>query len=224
MPSPRARPRCAVGTAGWGLPSAHRAPEPAGAAGAALGEPPVACPRCSQHLWVVGKQPGTPLGKGLQGAGGAGGAPRGAQLRARLKPASFPSTLDIFPTLVALAGAPLPPNRRFDGLDVSPVLFGQSDVGHEVRQGPFLPTAPSRAASEMEGRWAERGWDRKGSGPEHAAPWEHRPRWLRARTSGGPAERSVVLLLPGHRRCTGVGNKRSPGLRPSCICFIYLDR
>lgn len=53
---------------------------------------------------------------------------------------SFPSTLDIFPTLVALAGAALPPNRRLDGLDVSPVLFGWSDVGHKVRQShPLLP-------------------------------------------------------------------------------------
>ncbi|XP_010187553.1 PREDICTED: arylsulfatase G [Mesitornis unicolor] len=46
------------------------------------------------------------------------------------------STLDIFPTLVALAGAALPPNRRFDGLDVSPVLFGWSDVGHKVLLHP----------------------------------------------------------------------------------------
>ncbi|NXW13727.1 ARSG Arylsulfatase, partial [Circaetus pectoralis] len=46
------------------------------------------------------------------------------------------STLDIFPTLVALAGAELPPNRRFDGLDVSPVLFGWSDVGHKVLLHP----------------------------------------------------------------------------------------
>ncbi|XP_053939712.1 arylsulfatase G isoform X1 [Cuculus canorus] len=46
------------------------------------------------------------------------------------------STLDIFPTLVALAGATLPPNRRFDGLDVSPVLFGWSDVGHKVLLHP----------------------------------------------------------------------------------------
>uniref|UniRef100_A0A8B9D638 Arylsulfatase G n=1 Tax=Anser cygnoides TaxID=8845 RepID=A0A8B9D638_ANSCY len=46
------------------------------------------------------------------------------------------STLDIFPTLVALAGATLPPNRRFDGLDVSPVLFGQSDVGHKILLHP----------------------------------------------------------------------------------------
>lgn len=53
---------------------------------------------------------------------------------------SFPSTLDIFPTLAALAGAALPPNRRFDGLDVSPVLFGWSDVGHKVRQSQPLLT------------------------------------------------------------------------------------
>ncbi|NXK49655.1 ARSG Arylsulfatase, partial [Chauna torquata] len=46
------------------------------------------------------------------------------------------STVDIFPTLVALAEATLPPNRRFDGLDVSPVLFGQSDVGHKILLHP----------------------------------------------------------------------------------------
>ncbi|XP_065591489.1 arylsulfatase G [Cyrtonyx montezumae] len=46
------------------------------------------------------------------------------------------STLDIFPTLVALAGATLPPHRRFDGMDVSPVLFGLSDVGHKMLLHP----------------------------------------------------------------------------------------
>ncbi|XP_067164631.1 arylsulfatase G [Apteryx mantelli] len=46
------------------------------------------------------------------------------------------STMDIFPTLVALAEAELPPNRRFDGLDVSPVLFGQSDKGHKTLLHP----------------------------------------------------------------------------------------
>uniref|UniRef100_A0A8D2MDG3 Arylsulfatase G n=1 Tax=Zonotrichia albicollis TaxID=44394 RepID=A0A8D2MDG3_ZONAL len=51
-------------------------------------------------------------------------------------PLSSLSILDIFPTLVALAGAALPPNRRFDGLDVSPVLFGWSDVGHKVLLHP----------------------------------------------------------------------------------------
>ncbi|NXG29290.1 ARSG Arylsulfatase, partial [Dromaius novaehollandiae] len=46
------------------------------------------------------------------------------------------STMDIFPTLVALAEAELPPNRRFDGLDVSSVLFGQSDKGHKTLLHP----------------------------------------------------------------------------------------
>ncbi|KAM8773995.1 arylsulfatase G isoform 3-T3 [Rhynchonycteris naso] len=42
------------------------------------------------------------------------------------------SVLDIFPTVVALAGASLPHSRRFDGLDVSEVLFGGSQTGHKV--------------------------------------------------------------------------------------------
>ncbi|XP_053231358.1 arylsulfatase G isoform X5 [Podarcis raffonei] len=42
------------------------------------------------------------------------------------------STLDIFPTLVSLANASLPPNRQFDGMDVSEVLFGQSNKGHQT--------------------------------------------------------------------------------------------
>ncbi|KFW66837.1 Arylsulfatase G, partial [Pygoscelis adeliae] len=65
-----------------------------------------------------------------------GGTLQGSSLLALMKATSFPSTLDIFPTLVALAGVALPPNRRFDGLDVSPVLFGWSDVGHKVLLHP----------------------------------------------------------------------------------------
>ncbi|XP_036079676.1 arylsulfatase G isoform X2 [Rousettus aegyptiacus] len=42
------------------------------------------------------------------------------------------SVLDVFPTVVALAGASLPRGRRFDGLDASEVLFGGSQTGHEV--------------------------------------------------------------------------------------------
>ncbi|XP_019493230.1 PREDICTED: arylsulfatase G isoform X1 [Hipposideros armiger] len=42
------------------------------------------------------------------------------------------SVLDIFPTVVALAGASLPPGRCFDGLDASEVLFGGSQTGHRV--------------------------------------------------------------------------------------------
>ncbi|ELK12432.1 Arylsulfatase G [Pteropus alecto] len=42
------------------------------------------------------------------------------------------SVLDVFPTVVALAGASLPRGRRFDGLDASEVLFGGPQTGHEV--------------------------------------------------------------------------------------------
>ncbi|XP_070336198.1 arylsulfatase G isoform X8 [Odocoileus virginianus] len=46
--------------------------------------------------------------------------------------AALLSVLDIFPTVLALAGAPLPRGRRFDGLDVSQVLFGWAQTGHRV--------------------------------------------------------------------------------------------
>ncbi|XP_022375743.1 arylsulfatase G [Enhydra lutris kenyoni] len=42
------------------------------------------------------------------------------------------SVLDIFPTVVALAGASLPKDRHFDGLDASEVLFGWLQTGHRV--------------------------------------------------------------------------------------------
>nr|XP_040124476.1 arylsulfatase G isoform X11 [Ictidomys tridecemlineatus] len=42
------------------------------------------------------------------------------------------SVLDIFPTVVALAQATLPQDRRFDGLDASEVLLGRSQTGHRV--------------------------------------------------------------------------------------------
>ncbi|XP_069786172.1 arylsulfatase G [Narcine bancroftii] len=42
------------------------------------------------------------------------------------------STLDIFSTLISLARTSLPPNRRYDSLDITKVLFGQSHSGHEA--------------------------------------------------------------------------------------------
>ncbi|XP_055264724.1 arylsulfatase G isoform X3 [Moschus berezovskii] len=46
--------------------------------------------------------------------------------------AALLSVLDVFPTVLALAGAPLPRGRRFDGLDITQVLFGQAQTGHRV--------------------------------------------------------------------------------------------
>lgn len=48
--------------------------------------------------------------------------------------------LDIFPTVVALAGASLPQGRHFDGLDASEVLFGRAQAGHRVSGGGACPT------------------------------------------------------------------------------------
>lgn len=42
------------------------------------------------------------------------------------------SVLDIFPTVVTLAGASLPQGRHFDGMDASDVLFSGSQTGHRV--------------------------------------------------------------------------------------------
>ncbi|XP_021784112.1 arylsulfatase G isoform X5 [Papio anubis] len=49
------------------------------------------------------------------------------------------SVLDIFPTVVALAQASLPQGRRFDGVDVSEVLFGRSQPGHRVSGRGAVP-------------------------------------------------------------------------------------
>lgn len=42
------------------------------------------------------------------------------------------SVLDIFPMVVALAGASLPQDRHLDGLDASGVILGRSQMGHRV--------------------------------------------------------------------------------------------
>jgi arylsulfatase G len=46
------------------------------------------------------------------------------------------STLDFFPTFVKLAGGQMPNNRSYDGIDISNVLFGGSDSGHESLMHP----------------------------------------------------------------------------------------
>jgi arylsulfatase A len=42
------------------------------------------------------------------------------------------STMDVFPTAAALAGAELPKGREIDGKDLSPVLFGTGEVPREL--------------------------------------------------------------------------------------------
>jgi len=46
--------------------------------------------------------------------------------------AAMGSHLDILPTFMALAGAPLPTDRHFDGMDMSPVLFDGAQALHDT--------------------------------------------------------------------------------------------
>ncbi len=65
-------------------------------------------------------------------------------------------TMDLMPTLIALGGAPLPAERRLDGVDLSPVLFGRGALparmlfwGYQgrfaVREGPWKLVVNQRA-------------------------------------------------------------------------------
>lgn len=42
------------------------------------------------------------------------------------------SSMDIFPTVLSYAGAPLPPNRRYDGRNIADILEGRAASAHEV--------------------------------------------------------------------------------------------
>ena len=42
------------------------------------------------------------------------------------------SAMDVLPTIANLAGAPLPTDRSYDGVDLGPVLRGASDEAHET--------------------------------------------------------------------------------------------
>jgi arylsulfatase A-like enzyme len=78
-------------------------------------------------------------------------------------------TMDLMPTLLALGGAPEPTDRRLDGVDLSPVLFGRGPLPPRtvfwgflgrfaVRQGPWKlvvnPRAPAAegAAGKAKGK------------------------------------------------------------------------
>lgn len=42
------------------------------------------------------------------------------------------STLDVFPTFLSLAGRPLPSDRSYDGMDLTPLLLGRSSHAHST--------------------------------------------------------------------------------------------
>ena len=45
---------------------------------------------------------------------------------------SILSALDIYPTIAAIAGIKLPPNRKYDGVDISDVLFAGGKITNRV--------------------------------------------------------------------------------------------
>jgi arylsulfatase A-like enzyme len=58
-------------------------------------------------------------------------------------------TIDIFPTLLALAGAPLPTDRVIDGKDIFPVMTGAAASPHEA----IFAMSGARLAIVRSGRW-----------------------------------------------------------------------
>jgi arylsulfatase A-like enzyme len=73
-------------------------------------------------------------GKGSTWEGGIR-MPAFARWRGKIEPfgrsSEIISSLDVFPTLSALAGLSLPPNRTFDGKDMSDVLLGKGKSKHD---------------------------------------------------------------------------------------------
>jgi len=50
------------------------------------------------------------------------------------------SSLDLLPTIVSLSGKQLKPDRSYDGMDISPLLFGKTDKAHETLFHPASST------------------------------------------------------------------------------------
>ncbi|KAM9748760.1 arylsulfatase G isoform 1-T5 [Dama dama] len=119
--------------------------------------------------------------------------------------AALLSVLDIFPTVLALAGAPLPGGRRFDGLDVSQELFGRAQTGHRLH-GNF----ESRAVPPQQ-RGCRRGWSAsdRPPGAVQGLLRHWRSPSLRRERRPRAAPRAPPHLRPGSRPRGG----RAPGRR-----------
>ena len=66
--------------------------------------------------------------------------------------ASLTSSLDIFPTIASVFNLPLPADRVYDGVDLSPLLLG-ADPNAAVREWLFLPDCVSPQPNVTALRW-----------------------------------------------------------------------
>eukprot|EP00050_Salpingoeca_kvevrii_P019850 m.91310 g.91310 ORF g.91310 m.91310 type:complete len:533 (+) comp8600_c0_seq3:4174-5772(+) len=105
------------------------------------------------------------------------------------------STMDLMPTFLSLAGLPLPTDRQLDGIDLSPVLKGQSQTGHKAL---FHPNSGSGEYGQLDGVrlgnykaiWQTGGVPGCGS---HSPPTHHEPPLL-FDLEKDPAETSPLSL------------------------------
>lgn len=79
------------------------------------------------------------------------------------------STLDLLPTLLTLAGAPLPTGRMLDGADLAPLLFR----GEALPERPFFYYRGARVAAVRIGEYKAHFFTQTGCGG--AKPVEHSP-------------------------------------------------
>lgn len=56
--------------------------------------------------------------------------------------------MDIFPTILSLAGVDPPSDRHYDGIDITHILLSGSDTGHKA--GPLLETVAKLGIWERE--------------------------------------------------------------------------
>ncbi len=91
------------------------------------------------------------------------------QVKAGVVNRQLASTLDILPTLLVLAGVPLPPGRALDGVDMSPMLFGAG----EGKRNVFYYYRGTQLYAVRKGPYKAHYVTRSGYGPDQ--PEKHDP-------------------------------------------------
>jgi arylsulfatase A-like enzyme len=91
------------------------------------------------------------------------------RIKAGTTTAELAANLDLFPTLVLLAGAGLPADRVLDGFDLAPVLFGS---GKSARQA-FFYYRDTRLFAVRSGAYKAHFTTQTGYGPD--SPERHDP-------------------------------------------------